>query len=265
VLSHLSLAPDHPVEDRVASAAASGFAGIGLSTKQYRQLEADGFAPAGLHDLLDEHAICLAEVEVVRGWARGGADDTEAVAWRMADAFQCRYLQAIGPYEGTVDDAGRAFAGLCERAGDHGLVVGIEFLPFTNIVTAADALDIVERADRPNGGVCVDIWHHVRGAADLDLIRRLPAERVLAVQMSDGPLRPEDDDYLSDCLDNRLAPGAGAFDAAGFVRVLRGMGVRVPWSVEACHRPAWGEPARERLAELATGMRAVLAAAASPN
>ncbi len=265
VLSHFSLAPHHPIEDRVASAAAAGFSGIGLYTEDYRQLESDGFAPSGLRDLLDEHGICLAEIEVVRGWARGGPDDIEAVAWRMADEFECRYLQAIGPYEGTIDDAGRAFAGLCDRAGEHGLVVGIEFLPFTNIVTAADALDIAERADRPNGGVCVDIWHHARGAADLDLIRALPAEMVRAVQMNDGPLVPENDDYFRDCLDNRVAPGAGAFDAVGFVRLLQGMGVQVPWSVEVCCAPAWGDPAGERVAALADAMRTVLAAAAPTN
>ena len=261
VLSHFSLAPQHPIEDRVASAAAAGFAGIGLSIGHYRQLEADGFAPGGLRELLDEHGVCLAEIEVVRGWAGTGADDgSEAAAWRMADEFECRYLQAIGPHAGTVDDAGRAFAGLCDRAGDHGLVVGIEFLPFTNIVTAADALAIVERADRDNGGVCVDIWHHARGAADVDLIRAVPGEKVLAVQLSDGSAVPEEADYYRDCLDNRRPPGAGAFDVVGFVEVLEGMGVRVPWSLEVCDAPRWGEPAGERVAALADGMRSVLAA-----
>ncbi len=266
VLSHFSLAPQHPIEDRVASAAAAGFAGIGLYIGHYRQMEADGFAPGGLRDLLGAHGICLAEIEVVRGWATGGADDeSEAVAWRMADEFECRYLQAIGPYEGSIGDAGRAFAGLCDRAGEHGLVVGIEFLPFTNIVTAADALGIVERADRANGGVCVDIWHHARGAADLDLIRAVPAEKVLAVQMSDGPLVAEEADYYRDCLDNRRVPGAGEFDVVGFVEVLQRMGVGAPWSLEVCNAPRWGEPASDRVADLADGMRSVLAAARPGN
>ena len=266
VLSHHSLAPQHPIEDRVASAAAAGFAGIGLSIGHYRRLEADGFAPGGLRDLLDRHGVCLAEIEVVRPWAGTGADDgSEAVAWRMADQFQCRYLQAIGPHGGTLDEAGRAFAGLCDRAGDHGLLVGVEFLPFTDIATAADALAIVDRADRANGGVCVDIWHHARGAADLDLIRAVPGEKVLAVQVSDGSAVPEEADLYRDCLDNRRAPGAGAFDVVGFVEVLQGMGVRAPWSLEVCDAPRWGEPARQRVRELADAMRSVLAAADAGN
>ena len=74
--------------------------------------------------------------------------EIEATAWRMADAFGCRYVQAIGPYAGSVADAGRSYRGLCDRARDHGLVVGLEFLPFTNIYSAADALAIVETAVR---------------------------------------------------------------------------------------------------------------------
>ena len=53
VLSHFSLARDHPIVSRVELAASAGFAGIGLYVGQYRQLERDGFAPHGLRDLLD--------------------------------------------------------------------------------------------------------------------------------------------------------------------------------------------------------------------
>lgn len=263
VLSHFSLAPDHPIEDRIASAAAAGFSGIGLYAGQYQDLERAGFAPGGLRDLLDAHGVCLAEIEVVRGWAQGGGDqEREAVVWRMADALGCRYLQAIGPYQGSLDDAGRGFAALCDRAAAHGVLVGLEFLPFTNIATAADALEIVERADRDNGGVCIDVWHHARGAADTGLVRAIPAEKVLAVQMSDGPRAPAVDDYYRDCLENRLPPGEGEFDVVGFIRLLRSMGVQAPWSVEVCNAGTWrARRAAEPVRRLADAMRGVVAAA----
>ena len=71
----------------------------------------------------------------------------------MADEFGCRYLQAVGPYEGTLADAAPAFAALCDRAAAHGLLVGVEFLPFTNIRTAAEAKELLDATDRPNGGL----------------------------------------------------------------------------------------------------------------
>ena len=51
----------------------------------------------------------------------------------MADELGCRYLQAVGPYEGTLSEAAEGFGALCDRAGAHGLLVGVEFLPFTNV------------------------------------------------------------------------------------------------------------------------------------
>ena len=70
------------------------------------------------------------------------------------------------PTRASVDEAAEAFGRLCDRAAAHGLLVGIEWLPYTNIATAADAQAIVEAAGRPNGGYCADIWHHTRGADD---------------------------------------------------------------------------------------------------
>ena len=266
VLSYFSLDRMHPMEDRIAAAAAAGFAGIGLYIGEYQRLAAEGLAHGWLQDILDTHAMCVAEIEVLRGWALAGEPTSEylaleAAAWEMADRWGCRYLQAIGPYDGTVSQAGDAYAALCDRAAEHGLVVGLEFLPFTNIVTAADALRIVDHADRANGGVCVDIWHHARGADDVALVQAIGAERITGVQMNDGTALPQRPDYLQDCLRNRVAPGDGEFGAAGFVRTLLDMGVTVPWALEVCNDAVWGGPAAEHVRHCADAMRAVLATA----
>ncbi|WP_116997219.1 sugar phosphate isomerase/epimerase family protein [Desertimonas flava] len=268
VLSHFSLGRQHPIDERIRLAAANGFAGIGLYTGHYRALEESGDAPGRLRELLDEHELVLAEIEVVPGLGADGAGggaaaEVEAIAWRMADEFGSRYLQCIGPSGRSVADAGRAFGALCDRAADHGLVVGLEFLPFTDVVTVGDARAIVEAADRPNGGVCVDIWHHERGANDLGAIRDLPAELIMGVQMSDGPRRPVDPDYYTDCLRNRLAPGDGEFDVAGFVGALREAGSTVSWSLEVCSAAGWADPA-PHVRRIADGMRAALHASALP-
>jgi sugar phosphate isomerase/epimerase len=135
----------------------------------------------------------------------------------MADAFESRYVQVTGPAGPDVALAGAWFGSLCDRAGAHGLVVGLEFLPFTDIVSVLDARRIVEAADRPNGGICVDIWHVERGVRDLAVIADLPGELISGIQLSDGPRAPVDSDYYTDCLENRLSPGAGGFDIVGLV------------------------------------------------
>ena len=217
---------------------------------------------------LDDHGLALAEIETLHGWASTGAAAAEcarreALAYELADELGCRHLQAIGPYEGSVADAADAFGALCDRAAAHGLLVGIEWLPYTNIATAADAQAIVEAANRSNGGYCADIWHHTRGADDESLIRALPGDRVFAVQMDDGPRQPQLPDYKEDCMANRVPPGDGEFDCVGFVRMLAEIGVRAPISLEICSTELWAAPAEEASRRAADGMRAVLAEASA--
>ena len=264
VLGHFTLSRHHDIVQRVDAAAAAGCAGIGLYIRDFQRLEAGGMSAAGLAELLDDGGLCLAEIEALRGWgdpavgAAGDHLDQEATAFRMADEFESRTVAAIGPYAGSITDAGRAFGALCDRAAEHGLLVALEFLPFTNIATAADALRIVERADRPNGGVCVDFWHHQRGAGDLALIEAIPGEKLVGIQVSDGPLEPTLDDYLDDCLRTRVPPGEGEMDVAGFVDAVRSTGTTAPWALEVCNEAAWETDGAAFVLACADGLRRFL-------
>lgn len=266
VLSHFSLERDHDLSDRIGAAGAAGFAGIGLFAGQWMSLAADGWSHERLRSELDDALICLAEIEVLMHWGRATPTDSqiafEGVVWDLVDAFDSRYVQATGPYDGTIADAAVRFGALCDRAADHGALIGLEFLPFTNIYDAGDALRIVEAADRPNGGVCVDIWHHVRGANDLALLEAIPGELITGVQVSDGLRRPpatgETFDYKQDCLTTRVAPGKGEFDVVGFVDLLHSKGVDVPWGLEVCNSGATGDAARPHVHAIADAMRNVL-------
>jgi sugar phosphate isomerase/epimerase len=172
-------------------------------------------------------------------------------------------LQVVGPYSQTSDSAIDRFGEICDRAADYGLKVGLEFLPFTNVRTAADAMVVVGGADRRNGGVCVDIWHHRRGANDPSLIEAMPADRVMAIQINDGAMTPRLADYKEDCLLNRVAPGDGEMQVAEFVAMLLRMGVTAPWSLEVCQQ---GAPVgAEHVRHCADQMRAVLAEARQLN
>ena len=110
-----------------------------------------------------------------------------------------------------------------------GTRLAFEFLPFTQVRDAADALAIIEAAGNPwNGGLCVDSWHVFRGTG-LAQLDGLPPERVAVVQFDDGPMVPVLDDYLQDCIHNRQVPGEGEFDLVTFLRALP---ADVPLSVE---------------------------------
>lgn len=268
VWSHFSRPRFGAFDERLAAASGAGFAGIGLYLYEYERLrDEEGRSAADLVAAFDRHGLCLAELEALKGWwavdgeTAAVSAHAQALAFEMADLLGARYLQVIGPYECPFDQAVSQFADLCDRAAEHGLLVGIESLPYTNITSAVEARQIVEAAGRPNGGYCADIWHHTRGANDEPIVRALGGERVFAVQMNDGPLQPTLSDYKDDCLAYRLPPGEGEFDCVGFVRMMQDMGVTAPISLEVASTVLWERPATEAATRAADGMRAVLAAA----
>ena len=247
-------------------AAAAGFAGIGLYAQAYERMRDEGRKAADIAFAVTDHGLALAEVETVKGWwATQGplADEclaTEQLAYELADAAGVRYLQAIGQYECSIDQAAHGFAGLCESRRGARLEGGHRVVAVHQHRSAAEAQRIVEAADRPeNGGYCADIWHHVRGANDIEMVRQLPADKIFAVQMNDGPARPLIDDYKADCLASRLPPGDGTFDCVGFVRTLVEMGVTAPISLPVCSQELWAAPVDHAAKVAADGMRQVLA------
>lgn len=272
VWSHFSRPRFDDFDARVQAAAEAGYAGIGLFVHAYQRMRDQGRSAADIAATVADHGLVLAEVELVRGWWASGGSTSEGqvaeecrqleqLAYELADAAGVRYLQVIGPYDCSIDQAAQGFAALCDRANEHGLKVGIEWLPFTNITTAADAQAIVESANRPNGGYCVDIWHHTRGANDISLIQALEPQRIFAIQMNDGPLTQQLPDYKADCLATRVPPGEGQFDCVGFIRALARMGVTAPISVEVCSEELWAGPVLQAAQAGADGMRRVLSQA----
>lgn len=224
-------------DQRAAAAAAGGYDGLGLSLRVYRKMQTEGLTDSAMHETLARYDQQVVELEALAGWSDGGeagerSRHMEATAFHLADVFGAGYLQAIGPYAGTLDDAAQAFAALCDRAAEHGLRVGVEFLPFTNIADAATAATLVELADRPNGGICIDTWHFFRGTSDFDQLAAVPGGRVFDIQLNDGTLAPEHDDYLEDCLWNRRCPGDGEFDLRRFLDTLAASGADAPISAE---------------------------------
>jgi sugar phosphate isomerase/epimerase len=268
ILSHFSLGRSRPFEERVRAAAEAGFAAMGLYIGEYQRLRAEGARDADLRAVLDHYGMPLVEIEALRGWSVTGADraaylQTERSVFGMSDALgPGHHVQVIGPYTGTLDDAAEAFAGVCDRAAEHGLAAAIEFLPeMSNIGDAATAMQIVTRAGRANGGICLDCWHHFRGANDDDMLRAIPAERIFAVQFNDGPRQRVDPDYYTDCTRYRDLPGDGDFDLTGFLSLLEELGVRLPLSVEVISTDLLQRPAGEAARWLADATRAVVASA----
>lgn len=216
VLAHFSIR-DASFEARCAAAAGAGFDGFGLYVGEYSRLRAEGRTDDDLRATIAHHGTRIIELEALPMFADRHVDTFV----HLVATFRPERLQVVPPFVGAVDrDAAATWlATLADRVAPFGTTLSIEFLPFTDIPDAAAAADLVDRAGRPNVGLCVDAWHVFRGAGLLSLVGLDPA-LVAAVQFDDGPLDPVLDDYVQDCLHHREVPGEGEFDLRGLLALL---------------------------------------------
>lgn len=272
VWDHFSRPRNDGTVAKVYAASAAGYAAIGLFIGVWSSLRENPAELERVDRALDETGIVVGNIETLRGWAAPGSSDDDALhrqetlAYEMAAHWGCRYVQVIGDASGPLDRAGIGFGALCDRAADHGLLVGLEWVPsMTNIGDAATALRIVAEADRANGGLCVDSWHFTRSTNDLDDLRGIPGEKVFATQWNDGTVAHSHSnsamDYYEDCLSARLPPGDGEFALVEIVRILDSIGSTAPIGLEVCSTSLWAAPVKDAAQVSADAMRRVLATA----
>jgi sugar phosphate isomerase/epimerase len=247
VLCSGTLRRDASFRERVAAAAAGGFSGLSLWGRDHRAAREEGLSDQDIRLLLADHGLSVAELDPAWWWLPGASEvhippelDGEQIfafgereLFAVADGVGARSLNAIDVFGSawSLDEAAAAFAGLCDRAADHGLLVHLEFLPWSRIPDLATAWRVVRTADRPNGGLTLDAWHYFRSDPDGALLRAIPGASVLGVQLSDAPAAPEPD-LVHATLHERLLPGAGELDLPTLVADLRQTGTAAPLGVE---------------------------------
>jgi len=259
--------------ERLAAARAGGFDGLSLWGRDYRAARDEGLSDRDIRLLLADHGMSVAELDPAWWWPPGASnirippelDEERIFAFgerellAVADGLGARSLNAVDVFGGSwsLDEAAAAFAGLCDRAADHGLLVHLEFLPWSRIPDLATAWQLVRAADRPNGGLMIDAWHYFRSGSDASLLRSIPGASILGIQLCDAPAAPEPDP-LRATLHERLLPGEGELGLSALLADLRATGTGAPPGVEVFSDALHALPPEEagRLAGLA--LRAVL-------
>ena len=178
-LSHFSLRYA-TLEERVEAASSAGFSGIGVYGGRYQKWLARGWTAAGIASLIAGHGLEVTELEAVQHWAgtpdeRAEARRQEDVIYEMADALGGTTISIVGSVRASEDEAAELLAGLCDRAREHGLSVAIECAPTTDLPGIASAMAVIDRASRPNAGLCLDTWHFFRGDERWSHLRRCRA------------------------------------------------------------------------------------------
>jgi len=231
--------------DRVEMARKVGYRGIGFVHADLTAVSVEIGFPT-MKQILDDNDMKYVEVEIVADWFTDGdkrkrSDAIRADLLRAAEKLGAWHVKVCGDIdrEGSVewpmDKMIEDFRVLCDEAADAGTRIALELMPFSNIKTPEQGLEILRGAGARNAGIMLDIWHMGRGNIDNDRIRRMPKEAVTWVELDDA--RPEVEGTLyNDTIHNRELPGEGSLDVQGFLKAVRDVGYEGPYGVEILSR-----------------------------
>lgn len=250
----------------VDAAATTGFDAVSIWPHLYRRaVERDGVGPAALRRILGDAGIAVSAIEAYGGWLPAEPGGTFRLGWtgtQFLDATaELGADTVVAAHLGTaplsVELAAERLAVFCDAAAARRLRVALEPLAFSAIADLDTARRIVELVARDNAGLVLDVGHLVRGGWSERGLRAVPADKVFAVQLVDGPaLAPAD--LVHEARFERQLPGQGEFPITRILELLARHGVRTDVGPEVFHPPRPGESPVEPARRLAAAVQPFL-------
>ncbi len=201
------------IRARAEAAGRAGFCGLGLFHTDLEKSLAK-YDIATLRAMFDDNGLGDIELEFIFDWysegeSRKAGDAVRRSLLEAAEALGAWHIKIGGDlnHRWPTDHLIEEFAQLCDDARSVGTKISLEMAPVTTIDSLRLAREIVEGADRPNGGYMIDIWHINR--ADNETTRGHGAWRC-----------------------GRRFCGEGDFDIAGLVKAVEATGFSGPYGVE---------------------------------
>jgi sugar phosphate isomerase/epimerase len=235
--------------DRVDAAAAAGYSGLGLTANDYRDARAAGWTDDTMRDRLTRHGLRVTEVESSWDWAGDPAEDEreQTLLAHLARAFgidQVSVVQFTGhEHKVLVERLTRlcqAMAAARESQPGPPVQVALEFMPYSELRTLADAWHVVRDCQVSNLSLLADNWHLQRSGG-LDQLDAVPASVITSVQLDDVRAEPLTD-QTRESRYHRELPGPGAVE---LLRRVRARGSRPRLAVELMSAEWDRRPARE--------------------
>ena len=179
----------------------------------------------------------------------------ESMVWEITKRFQCRYVQVIGDYTGSIEEAAQGFGSLCDRASEYGLLVGLEPVPeMTNIDSLRVGVEIIERADRENGGICFDSWHLTRSTNQISDIEEFLMEKSL-LRNGMMVLLPKPLMIITRHFKYKSPSRDGEFQLIAMMEAVQKNDCQAPIGLEVPSTELWAAPIEEAAEASMSGMR----------
>lgn len=260
-LGYLSL-PGASSQDVLQAAVQSGWRRVGLRIGGRRPEDAgdwalgDGPTTRALARALADDGLQLSSVTAHYVAADTTAEQFEPVF--EAAALLGAPLVCVSGYDTDFPRLTRTLAALCTRAAVHGLRIGLEFVPYSEVRSLPEAVRLLEATACPNAQVIVDMLHLARSGGSPALLACLPAERIAMLQLCDAAAQaPAPDQLMQEARTGRLLPGEGGLPLQ---EARAQLAPGVPWEVEIPCAALAGQPFVDQARRLLAATRAWQAA-----
>jgi len=225
--------------EQVAAAVAGGFTSLAIAPNTVRDTMRTGMSFAAIRAYAADRGVPLSYLDSLTSWTPNWfASDFDAhmrdrhefsvgQALEMCSELGLRGILAVAGYDKNSlnqDVLIEGFQNLCSRADKIGVRVDLEFMPFWGLPDLASAWAIVGPAQCPNAGITVDTWHFSKGNPDFDLLKRLPGELFVSVQVNDGFKRQVSGSLFEDTIRYRKFPGEGDLPTVEILKILNAKG-----------------------------------------
>lgn len=215
-------------EDRVKAAKAAGYEGIGLRAETYVDALNEGLTDQDILDILAKYDIAVTEVEYIVQWAEEKRSYEqkykEQMCFHMCRLFNVGHINCGLMENYSIEYTAQKLKELCGRAGD--LIIGVEPMPYSGLPDFDKAYAVVEASGCENAMLILDTWHWVRADQPYRKLTAQQAAKVISIQINDAYERPYASAILRDeSMHDRLAPGTGAKDTVGFVKMIKDAGI----------------------------------------
>lgn len=217
-------------EERVSAAKEAGFEGIGLRAETYVDALAEGLHDEDILAILKKYDMKVTEVEYITMWAEDHRSYEqkykEQICFHMCDLFGVQHIN-IGLMEKySVEHTAQKLKELCQRAGKY--IIGVEPMPYSGIPDVKTGWAVVKGCGCDNAKLILDSWHWIRANQSYDpsYLADIPADKIISIQINDVQQHPYAPTILRDeSMHDRMVPGTGYGDTAGFVKMIRDKGI----------------------------------------
>ena len=245
-----------PALMQIRVAKETGWDGIFVRAEHLRRYLAQGFPAASLREALDglepvnlgalpdverwrpdERAAMVREAEALTELAvEAGASNVQLLTGPVAPGGAYSGPAELSPAElrRVTVDAIRAVADL---GAPHGLRYYLEPVAWTPLGTLAQAVEVIDAAERDNVGLVLDFWHLWQRDATPENIARLDPRVIFGVDFADslGPPGSLAPDQRSRC----VWPGEGVIPLREWADAVRATGFDGWWDNELYSPPHW--------------------------